>query len=110
MVTLAIRSERRVVFAGMIALKITAWGFPLVGICIVGGVSFQGFGIGYLAFIESIIRQILVMLPVMWLFGKWYGFAGLWYSIPLSEVASFIVISVFYVFLFPKILKRAESN
>ncbi len=95
---------------GIKVLKITSWSFPLVGICIIGGVSFQGFGIGYLAFIESIIRQILVLLPVMWLFSEWYGFEGLWYSFPLSEIASFLVILVFYIFLFPRVLKKVESN
>ena len=95
---------------GIKVLKITSWSFPLVGICIIGGVSFQGFGIGYLAFIESIIRQILVLLPAMWLFSEWYGFEGLWYSFPLSEIASFLVILVFYIFLFPRVLKKVESN
>ena len=91
---------------GKTVLRIASLGFPLVGVSVIGSISFQGFGVGYPPFVESLIRQIVVMLPAMWILGELYGLPWLWYSIPLSELFSFAVIASFLLFLLPKLLAK----
>ncbi len=93
---------------GISVLKIASLGFPLLGVSVIGSISFQGFGVGYPPFIESLIRQIVVLLPAMWILGKLYGLPWLWYSIPLSELFSFLIIVAFMVVLLPKLMAQKE--
>ncbi len=95
-------AEGELMEIGVSVLRIASLGFPLLGVSVIGGVSFQGLGVGYPTFVESLIRQIVVLLPAMWFLGNYYGLAGVWYSIPLSELFSFLIIVGFLLVLLPK--------
>jgi len=101
-------AEGELMEIGVDVLKIASLGFPMLGVSVIGGISFQGFGIGYPPFVESLIRQIVVLLPAMWIFGEIYGLEGLWYAIPLSEVFSFVVIVIFMAVLFPRFFDQEK--
>ena len=87
---------------GEVALRSIAITFPLAAISIMMGALFQAMGDGYISMITSIVRQLFVLIPCAWLFGKLWGLDAVWYSWMVAEVVA-LVVSVLY---FRKELKK----
>ena len=87
---------------GEVALRSIAITFPLAAISIMMGALFQAMGDGYISMITSIVRQLFVLIPCAWLFGKPWGLDAVWYSWMVAEVVA-LVVSVLY---FRKELKK----
>ncbi len=102
-------AEGELLQIGISVLRISSLGFPLLGVSVILSLSFQGFGVGYPPLVESLIRQIVVLLPAMWFLGNMYGLSGIWYAIPLSEVFSFLIIVGFTIVLMPKLFAKQEA-
>ena len=66
------------------------------------GALFQAMGDGYISMITSIVRQLFVLIPCAWLFGKLWGLDAVWYSWMVAEVVA-LTVSVLY---FRKELKK----
>ena len=89
---------------GEVALRSISITFPLAAISIMMGSLFQAMGNGYISMITSIVRQIFVLIPCAWLFGKLFGLDAVWYAWMAAEVVALIV-SVLY---FRKELKKLD--
>ena len=87
---------------GEVALRNIAITFPLAAISIMMGALFQAMGDGYISMITSIVRQLFVLIPCAWLFGKLWGLDAVWYSWMVAEVVA-LTVSVLY---FRKELKK----
>ncbi|MGM0597831.1 MAG: MATE family efflux transporter [Myxococcota bacterium] len=66
---------------------------PLVGVQIVGSATFLALGKAVPAFILSISRQVLFLIPLLLLLPLFMGLDGVWYSLPLSDICAFILSS-----------------
>lgn len=80
---------------GVPALRIISLSFIFAGFCIVVGSVFQALGNGVLSLIASITRQLLFILPLAYLFGKYFGLTAIWFSIPIAEVIALILNAFF---------------
>ena len=80
---------------GVPALRIIGVHFPVAGLCIVLGSSFQALGFGTYSLIVSLARQLVVLIPVAWLLaylGQQTGSDHLvWLCFPIAELASLLV-------------------
>lgn len=81
---------------GVEALSTIAIGLFVVGPAIIGATTFQAIGLGIPSLALSFLRQIILLLPLAWLLGRWYGLSGVWYAFPLSELIS-LTIMVFWL-------------
>ena len=81
---------------GVPALRTISLSFIFAGYCIVVGSVFQALGNGMYSLIISVVRQLLVLLPVAYMFAKLFGLAAVWFSFPISEIVS-VVLSSFYL-------------
>lgn len=81
---------------GVVALRLISLSFPVAGISITMGCSFQAVGDGYISMIISIIRQIVFLIPLAWLFGKIGGLNSIWYSFPAAELIALICTVLFF--------------
>ena len=79
---------------GIPALRIISISFSFAGYCIILGSVFQALGNGVYSLIVSVARQLLVILPVAFLFANIFGLHMVWWSIPIAEIAS-VVLSTF---------------
>jgi putative MATE family efflux protein len=79
-------------------LRITLLFFPLIGAQIVIANFFQSIGMAAKAIFLSLIRQVLVLIPCLIFLPRYYGLAGVWISMPVSDLAACIVsaIMIFY--------------
>lgn len=77
------------------ALRIVILALPLTGIQIVGGGLFQSIGKSVQAFIISILRQVICLLPAILIIPIYYGLDGIFIAIPVADfAAAFIVIAL----------------
>ena len=75
---------------GIPALRIISFSFILAGICIVGSGVFQAVGRSMNSLVMSVIRQIVVLLPVAWLLARTGNLDLVWLSFPIAEIVGFV--------------------
>ena len=73
---------------GVPALRIIAIHFPIAAVCIVVGSVFQSLGNGIYSMINSIMRQIVVLLPAAYLLARTGNVNNVWWSFPIAEIMS----------------------
>jgi putative MATE family efflux protein len=76
---------------GAPALRIISLSFVFAGFCITISCVFQALGNGIYSLIMSAARQILVILPVAYVFGELFGLNAVWYAYPIAEIVSVAV-------------------
>ena len=76
---------------GVPALRTISLSFVFAGFCIVISSVFQALGNGVYSLIMSVARQIVVILPVAFIFAKLFGLDMVWYSYPIAEIVSVII-------------------
>ena len=76
---------------GIEALSTISLGLFVVGPAIIGATTFQAIGLGLPSLALSFLRQIILLLPLAWLLGRWQGLSGVWYAFPLSEFISLTI-------------------
>lgn len=80
---------------GVPALRIICTCFVFAGFGIVAGSVFQALGHGMLSMTVSIVRQLVVLLPVAWLLSLTGRLELVWLAFPFSELFS-VVLCVFF--------------
>ena len=71
-------------------LRITVMIFPFVGFQMVTGNFFQSIGKANKAIILSLSRQVLVLIPCLFILPVFFGVEGVWYSMPVADAISSI--------------------
>ncbi len=82
---------------GTTAFRIIALSFPLAGIGIVLSVSFQAIGKSYISMIASILRQIVILLPMAYIFSYLGGLELNWYSFLTAEAFSLLYLGLTFI-------------
>lgn len=95
---------------GVVALRLISLSFGFAGYCIVMGSVFQALGNGVYSMIVSIIRQIVVLLPVAFLFSLTGNLNLVWLSFPIAELFSVTMSTVFLFRINKEIISKIGSN
>jgi len=83
--------------------------FFVVGRQMVISNFFQSLGLASRAIFLSLTRQLLFLLPGLWLLPKFFGVEGVWYSMPLSDFGAIIVSELMLIGL-KKSFKKETAN
>lgn len=67
-------------------LRITVMFFPIIGFQMVTSNFFQSIGMAGKAIFLSLTRQMLILLPCLLILPHFFGVAGVWYSMPVSDL------------------------
>ncbi len=81
-------ASEHMVEIGVPALRIISLSFIFAGFGIVSSSVFQALGNGVYSLIVSAARQLVVILPVAYLFAKFFGLSMVWWSIAIAELVS----------------------
>ena len=73
------------------ALRIISASFLVAGVCVVCGSVFQAVGQGMFSLIVSVARQLLVLVPLAYLFSLSGDLEAVWWSFPAAEVVSLLM-------------------
>ena len=80
---------------GVPALRTISISFLLAGFCVVSSAVFQALGHGVLSLIVSVVRQLVVLLPVAFLLSKIHGLDTVWWAFPVAELFSVALCAMF---------------
>ena len=89
---------------GVPALRAISWSFLGAGFCIVSGSVFQALGNGMLSLINSVTRQLVILLPVAYLFSLTGNLNLIWLSFPIAEISSVFLNATFLRRIYKKII------
>ncbi len=87
---------------GVPALRILSVSYVFAGISIVGSGVFQGLGKGKYSLLLSVIRQLVVLIPMAYLLSLTGNLTAVWFSFPIAEIVAFVMALFF--------LKRIMNN
>lgn len=90
---------------GVPALRSISISFLFAGFCIIAGSTFQALGNGMLSMIVSIARQLVVLLPVAYLFSLTGNLNLIWLAFPIAELMSVVLSGVFLYRMYQKVIK-----
>lgn len=92
------------------AIKTAFLFIPAIGIQAMCSSLFQATGHVLQASILNILRQIILLLPLMAILSHIFKFNGIFMSLPISDLASSIITVIAAVFLLRKIKKDFENS
>lgn len=78
-------------------LRITVMFFPIIGFQMVTSNFFQSIGMAGKAIFLSLTRQMLILLPCLLILPHFFGVAGVWYSMPVSDLLASLIALVMLV-------------
>ena len=81
---------------GRPAFRIIALSFLPAAVGIVMSSVFQALGEGLISLVMSTLRQMVILLPLAWVLATFIGVEAVWFSLPIAEVAGFVLALVFY--------------
>ena len=87
---------------GVPALRTISLSFVFAGFGIVSSCVFQALGNGVYSMFISLTRQIVVILPVAFIFANLFGLNMVWFAYPIAEVVSVFMC----IFMLRRILKN----
>ncbi len=93
---------------GVIALRLISLCFIPAAIGIAASTIFQAVGHGVLSLIVSLLRQLVLILPMAWILAGAVGVNGVWVAFPLAETVSLIASLLFLRQIYHKEIKPLD--
>ncbi len=86
--TMMFTSDETLIDLSINGMRIILAAFPIVGFQMVTSNFFQSVGKAWSAIFISTTRQILFLIPLLFILPAYWGVNGVWVSMPISDVAS----------------------
>lgn len=83
---------------------------PIIGAQIVLSSYFQSVGKYKIAMFLTLIRQIILSIPIIIIFAKLWGLDGILYAGPISDIAAFIATVIFFMYEYKKHYKNIKEE
>lgn len=99
-------ASENMIAIGVPALRTISWSFVFAGYSIICSSVFQALGNGVYSMLISIARQLVIIIPVAFIFAILFDLDMVWWSYPIAEIASVILCT----FFLRRILKQKLSD
>lgn len=87
-------------------LKKYLFAMPIIGISIVGTNYVQSTGNAKIAIVLSLLRQVIILIPMALILPKFFGLDGVWYAQPTADILACVITGVVLI----KDLKKYSSS
>lgn len=101
-------SDAKLIEISAEGLRIVVIFFPIIGFQMVAANFFQSIGMASKAIFLSLTRQMVVLLPCLLILPRFYGAAGVWYSMPVSDLIASLIAVVMLTWQFRKFKAQAQ--
>lgn len=91
-------------------LRIVVMFFPIIGFQMVTANFFQSIGMASKAIFLSLTRQMVVLPPCLLILPRFFGAAGVWYSMPISDLLASLIAGTMLVWQFRKFRVQAQGR
>jgi putative MATE family efflux protein len=78
-------------------LRLVILAFPLVGFQVVASHFFHAVGKAKIAMFATLFRQVIGLIPLLFILPEYLGITGIWLAYPLADSMSALVVSIFLV-------------
>jgi putative MATE family efflux protein len=93
-IVLLFNSEPRLVEFGTQGIRIFLLAAPIIGFQIIGANYFQAIGKAYYSIIFNLLRQVIVLIPLVFILSHYFGLLGIWAAGPISDAASALLTAI----------------
>ena len=100
----------KMISIGVPALRTISISFLFAGYCIVVSSMFQALGNGVMSMIVSLVRQLIVLLPVAYLLSKSGNLNMVWWAHPIAEIASVCLSVIGFKYVYKKEVLPLEKK
>lgn len=90
-------------------IRVYLFMFPFVSISIIGSTYFQSIGKARIAMFLSLLRQLILLVPLLMILPPFLGLNGVWLAQPISDLLA-ILITLFFLVKEFKQMKQLESE
>ncbi len=87
-------------------LRIFTLALPLDGYQIVSSAYFQAVGKPKMSFFMGLLRQVILMIPCLFILSHFFGLNGIWYAAPVSD----IIATLFALYLIRKEVQNLKKK
>jgi putative MATE family efflux protein len=84
-------TDEALIREGKSALQYMIIAFPTVGFQVIGTTLFQATGKAVETFVLTLSRQILFLIPLVFILPKFFEITGIWLSFPIADILSAIL-------------------
>ncbi len=102
-------ASEHMISIGVPALRTISWCFVFAGYSIICSAVFQALGNGVYSMLISIARQLVIIIPVAFIFAKLFGLDMVWWSYPIAEIISVFLSTFFLIRIFKQKLSDMEA-
>ena len=90
-VRLFVSADSRLIPLGVHALRVFTLAFPIIGFPIIGGHLFQAIGKPIQAGFLALTRQVILFIPFLLIFPRFWGLNGIFAAAPASDTLTFLI-------------------
>ena len=94
---------------GTVGIKRFMLMMPVIGMQIISANFFQAIGQAKKAFVLSMLRQVILLIPLIIILPRIYGLIGLWTAVPIADGIA-TVLTILVLFYQIRSLNKAEEN
>ena len=84
-------AEPALMESGVVALRIICIGLPIATIGTIYSGVFEALGLGKFSLIVSLLRQLVITVPLGFILSRFLGAVGVWIAFPAGEIVAAIV-------------------
>ena len=78
-------------------LRLVVLGFPLVGFQVVASNFFQSVGKANIAMFATLFRQVIGLIPLLFILPGFLGIMGIWLAYPIADTLSAVAVAFFLI-------------
>lgn len=101
----AFTNDDHLIAATDYALKHSTWAFAVVGFQVISTSLFQSIGKAGRSIFLSLVRQVIFMVPLLFILPQFMGLQGVWMSFPVSDLMATVITAVMVIWQFKQISK-----
>ncbi|MCY6485021.1 MATE family efflux transporter [Clostridium aestuarii] len=105
----AFSSDNDFIINGAEVLRVVVLMVPVVGIQIVGASLFQALGKAMPSLILSLLRQVILFIPLVIILPRFMGLPGIWRAFPIADFGATVVTAIFMINEMKKISLQDEK-
>jgi len=103
-------SDPKLLNIGVGALKRVSLSYFFMVLNIIGVATFQAVGKGMPSFAITFLRQAIFLVPGMYLLGEFFGLDAVWFSFPIAETVSFVLMTFWLISTMKKSMSRMRKT
>ena len=94
----AFTTDQQLISRSVWAIRVTFVTFPIIGFQMVTTSFFQCIGKVKISIFLSLTRQLIFLMPLVYILPRFFGLNGVWYAMPCSDLLSTLLTGVALIY------------